>query len=272
MNAGKFRFRSKRLNRLEMKDEDGVERIPDIISRSHLFSVTFTDPQYFHTAGRTVKDSRIKEKAAHLLKYLRPFSELTEIDSEKGVLGDGSRFSDRCLFKFIEDVLKAKEGFLVCDDLGTEWADFVQFESGNRPLLRFIHAKHRDGQAGATPFHDIVSQALKNLGFLCRSDEIYVQRQSTKWIGKHGDLQVERQRSLNGYGTAAECIKNVVQNPQLERSVVLVVSFLSKSEFEGNIDRLELVENHSTQRVWLLTTFISSCLEVGIRPEIWCQP
>ncbi len=82
---------------------------------------------------------------------------------------DGSIFraiADRFIgFPFADDLL-------ICDDLGTECADFVtaNFE---RHQLALIHAKAGHGKKiSASAFHDVVAQAMKNLVYLTRNSEV----------------------------------------------------------------------------------------------------
>ena len=61
---------------------------------------------------------------------------------------------------------------LICDDLGTESADFVAASFSKRQLA-LIHAKEGGGKKiSASAFHDVVAQAMKNLVYLTRSSEV----------------------------------------------------------------------------------------------------
>ncbi len=71
----------------------------------------------------------------------------------------------RITFPFSDDVL-------ICDDLGTESADFVAACFSKRQLA-LIHAKEGGGRKiSASAFHDVVAQAMKNLVYLTRSSEV----------------------------------------------------------------------------------------------------
>lgn len=81
------------------------------------------------------------------------------------------KFPAHSLFRAIAD---RKLGFpfdddvLVCDDMGTECADFVS-ASFTKLQLAFIHAKAGSGtRVSASAFHDVVAQAMKNLAYLTR--------------------------------------------------------------------------------------------------------
>lgn len=58
---------------------------------------------------------------------------------------------------------------IVCDDLNSECADFV-FANFTDRRLALMHAKVGDGSGiSASAFHDVVSQAMKNLAYLTRN-------------------------------------------------------------------------------------------------------
>lgn len=81
----------------------------------------------------------------------------------------GKSFPDGSLFRAIaEDQidLPFHAELLICDDLGTECADFVAANfQGNH--LAMIHAKTGTGtKISASAFHDVVAQAMKNLVYL----------------------------------------------------------------------------------------------------------
>src|SRR5262249_22263565 len=61
---------------------------------------------------------------------------------------------------FIPDVL-------VCDDLGTELADFIAVQL-DPPRITAIHAKvdKKGNKLSASAFHDVCGQAIKSLGLL----------------------------------------------------------------------------------------------------------
>jgi hypothetical protein len=65
--------------------------------------------------------------------------------------------------------LPFKDDILICDDLGSECADFVA-ASLSESQISLIHAKAGSGSGiSASAFHEIVAQAMKNLTFLTRN-------------------------------------------------------------------------------------------------------
>lgn len=103
--------------------------------------------------------------------------------SEKGNKGEvkklkqtkATHFHPDTIFRAIADrqiSLPFKDDLLICDDLGTETADFIAADFKNQQLA-FIHAKAGDGAGiSASAFHDVVAQAMKNLVYLTRTTEV----------------------------------------------------------------------------------------------------
>lgn len=97
-------------------------------------------------------------------------------------------FPKKSLFRAIADRrirLPFDDALLICDDLGTECADFLAANLENRQLA-LIHAKAGEGAGiSASAFHDVIAQAMKNLVYLTRSAEIpggvQAWTQTAKW-------------------------------------------------------------------------------------------
>jgi superfamily II DNA or RNA helicase len=86
-----------------------------------------------------------------------------------------STFPDGSLFKAVAErqiKLPFRDNLLICADLGTECADFIAANI-NSNHLALIHVKAGSGRkVSASAFHDVVSQAMKNLVYLSKNDEI----------------------------------------------------------------------------------------------------
>lgn len=86
----------------------------------------------------------------------------------------GTFFPNKSLFRAVADRrigLPIDDALLICDDLGTECADFLAASFNNRQMA-LIHAKAGQGAGiSASAFHDVVAQAMKNLVYLSRNAE-----------------------------------------------------------------------------------------------------
>ena len=91
---------------------------------------------------------------------------------------------------------------------------------------------------------------------------------------KNNNIQTQINRireSANSSNSIVERIKETNRQINVQKYMVLVVNFISKSEIS------DYIQNPSTntqiqQIVWLLSSFISTCQEMNIIPQIICKP
>lgn len=104
------------------------------------------------------------------------------------------------MFHVVENEIYQDADYLVCDDLGNEWADHIAIKDDT---ISFIHSKCKD-KAGlsASAFQEIVGQATKNIGNLDPSDKELDNKKNLGMVN-HGGRQVfrscekERQKHLS---------------------------------------------------------------------------
>lgn len=98
----------------------------------------------------------------------------SEIDNAKKKGSKASSFIPGSLFKIIAEEalpLAFSPELIICDDLGSECADFVLANFASKHMA-LVHAKAGGGVGiSASAFHDIVAQAMKNLVYLSRNAE-----------------------------------------------------------------------------------------------------
>lgn len=89
--------------------------------------------------------------------------------------GKATSFIEGSLFKRIAEgalPMNFVPDLIICDDLGSECADFMLANFDERELA-FVHAKAGGGAGiSASAFHDVVAQAMKNLVYLARNNEV----------------------------------------------------------------------------------------------------
>ncbi len=114
------------------------------------------------------KDNKLLGNIDNFLKIFIPAPQLENVNIEKGTLTTNSiNFATGSVFNFVENTFLNDSDYLVCDDLGKEWADHISI---SRPKIKFIHSKYKNANFSASAFKDIVSQVLKNLGNLMPQD------------------------------------------------------------------------------------------------------
>ena len=163
------------------------------------------------------------------------------------------------------------------DDLGNEWADFIKLK-GN--TLTFIHGKHGDTLFSATSFHDIVGQALKNIGNMIPFDD-QLEGKALVWnqtLNINGvSTSINRLRVGDVISNSISTYKKLLLSPNLKREIILVVNFISRTQLKDRLHKLKTgvpfsERNQVIQILWLLSSLISGCMENGIGVHIYCKP
>jgi hypothetical protein len=180
------------------------------------------------------------------------------------------------LFRAIIDQIGAGEEFLICDDLGDEWADFIGINfSSNPKSISFYLRKQGHPALGASALHVIVSQAIKNLGRMNFLDDD-IAAKLRKWQSTYNNANAQTliPRILRGNpAMLRDRINEVIASPDSIRRVFIVTSSLSKRDLEQSFDRMHqghAPEAYSVQLYWLLRSFFGACDEVGAFPCVVC--
>lgn len=262
---------SDRLSEVEVAHEDGItETLLQVFNGSEQpFRISFSEPTYSYALGQLFRDHRLMGSRQSLLDVLDgvlPGGTGVEKDE------DGQRFAAASLFGFVVKTASVPDDLLICDDMGSEWADFVGVSTGDH-RVSFYHCKGGHVDVGASGLHEVVAQATKNLGYLTASSAELDARKD-RWNGQWNQRPIARlQRGASVEDFIGGFAKAVVA-PQATRRVVIVTSSLSKAALTEAFDDLD----HNTpppavvQVLWLLSTFIDQCRTVGAVPHILCRP
>ncbi|MFC1879095.1 hypothetical protein ACFLZW_04210, partial [Chloroflexota bacterium] len=220
-------------------------------------------------------------------KILIPCETLREIGSEKQpVLEDGIGWDNRCLFGIIDDLgqgigLNSYFGnpdILVCDDMGTEIADFILADSTYNKVI-FIHAKanSRRRPYSASVLQDVCAQATKNINYLGMFNEELppnLGNWDNPWRSS-GTVVNERKRRVEGELESIELwnrIRTIIKHPLAEREVWLFLGqILSKQQFEEGLAR-ETPVSEALQGALLLHATMTNVASVGAKLRVFCYP
>lgn len=261
------------------KDDDKEITLKELIENNS--TILFDNSQFFYYKKTLFQDSKLQDSG--FLRYFHAENNMINAKSEKGIFNQNSvDFSDDSIFDILEKRLRGLEYTdIICDDLGNERADYIAFDE-NR--LGFFHAKYKQvdsdrGKKSASALHDVVSQALKNLVFLDNIENINLeQTYQHKWLEKYKNNNIQTQinrirESANSSNSIVERIKETNRQINVQKYMVLVVNFISKSEISDYIQNPSTNTNTQIQQiVWLLSSFISTCQEMNIIPQIICKP
>ncbi len=280
MNEKSISVRSQKLkNIILFKDNGKMQPLIDYINLSNQFIVNFDNCELIYTNRKLFKDNRLLGNIDNFLKIFLPNPQLQNTNSEKGTFSAAStNFSPGSVFNIVEDIFLEDSEYLVCDDLGKEWADHISI-SGNK--IKFIHSKYKEVNYSASAFQDIVGQALKNLGNLMPQDFQLASKQAF-WNSNYNkdgfQTQIRRLRKGNSILDFIDRFKSTILEPNHQREVYLVLNFISKSGLEIKLQQLRDAEafperNEVIQILWFISSFINGCKEAGVDGVyIYCKP
>lgn len=273
INKSSITISSNKLKKIILKYQSKEITLMEYINKNQNYIVTFSDIDYVYTNKKLFKDSQLLRNLNTFLNVLEPYDSLKSITSEKGNYESSStNFDPNSLFFFIENTLASDVDYLFCDDLGNEFADFISIK--NLKSICFYHAKFGESNLSASDFQVVIGQALKNIGNMNMSTND-LKRKVSKWNNKIKGTNISLKRVGDSVENGGESYINTINSPNSLKEIYIVVNFLSKSRLEDGLNALKNKNTCSHQVIqilWLLSSFISTCKELGIIPHITCLP
>lgn len=255
-------------------------RLARYIDRKDLFTIIFNDITLAYVEGSLFRDHALVGGGENFMRHLVAEPMLANANSEKGAFTVGqTTFANESVFRIVVDSVANDCDILICDDLGDEWADFIGLSTEGSPrMVSFYHAKHGVRSLGASPFHEAVGQAMKNLGRMSLTAESMTAKYLS-WVDPYRNSNVTTSISRlirGGPQPAIEAAINVSrQAPDLVKRVYIVTSSLSRGDVEqtfANATNGIPPPAHFVQLYWLLTNFFAACVEMGAIGYVICQP
>lgn len=280
MNEKSISVKSQKLKDVILfKDNGRMQSLIDYINSSNQFIINFDNCELIYTNRKLFKDNRLLGNIDNFLKIFIPAQQLENVNSEKGTFSaTTTNFVAGSVFNFVEDKFTNDSDYLVCDDLGKEWADHISISG---PKIKFIHSKYKDVNFSASAFQDIVGQALKNLGNLMPQDFQLASKQNF-WSNNYNNdgfqTQIARLRKGDSVADFADRFRNTILEPNHQREVYLVLNFISRAALEIKLQQLRDAEyfaerNEIIQILWFISSFINGCKEAGVDGVyIYCKP
>ena len=227
---------------------------------------------------------RAASASLDLLELVSGVEALSRISSEKGhrhsATGDG--WAPGSLFHLI-DTLGAGTSMdaelhgvdlLICDDMGTESADFLALDSTRgRVIALHLKAFPTAKKISASALHEISSQALKNLGYLqpyVRDEPSNVRRWSGRWDGGaigRVDRRIRKGQAATGRGAWTQ-FRSALRDPKTSREVWLVLGQgpskkLLLKECRQREPKAELIQMlYSLQSTWTSVASLGARLRI----------
>lgn len=299
--TNRYKLGSPDLEELFHTQDEGLKRgVISYLNTNQSFRVVPRSEGSFYTLGEfyspILRFGRgYRDGQFGLLRILHPSLAVAPIGSEKGkaCLPDGSGWDPDSLFAMIDGLGKGYDSGLeklfgefdiaVCDDMGTEAADFIMADTGERRVV-FIHAKGNGGRASkyaASPLQEVCSQATKNLKYFSRYGSDAPNKTRTwdtqPWSapGVTGEVTHRIRRSPPSVGTGREVwkeIRSIIRDPLADLEVWLFLGgLLSKSAF-GRQLRATRPAPEAKQAAYLLFSTMNDVASVGAKLRVICSP
>lgn len=266
---------SRLFNSIYYCENDGrFVKLIDLINNLGCFSIGFSDYSYIYMNKRIYKNASIQNDFNSILSILCPLDALSGVNSEKGsgYNENSTDFESTSMFYVIEKNIFKDVDFLLCDDLGNEWADHIAIKNNK---ISYIHSKCNEGRStlSASNFQEIIGQAVKNIGNI-NPDDNAIGRKMRTMIGKWNNTGIDKCRigTPNDY---ERLYKELRYNPNKVQEICLAVNYLSKSELSEAFEKIKSDDNFKQrnsviQLAWLLSGFISTCKDADLNCIIFC--
>ena len=202
----------------------------------------------------------------------------TDAQIEKLKSGTVKRFPTRSLFKEVAEgrvELPFKTELLICDDLGSEAADFIAVNFKEKKLA-YLHVKSGKGRSiSASAFHDVVAQAMKNLCYSVPTAEA-PQGAKDSWeiSAKWNKTQIPRLYKMpKGCPTSTKLWgkirSEILQDNDREVFVMLVTSgCIDRDNFAKAIKDPNERTHETAQLVHLLDGLNSQARQLGVELQV----
>ena len=262
-------IQSEKLNKIfiEFSNGETTSLLSYIVKESH-FIIAFNNADIRYHLKRLFKDNKLLGNIKFFLNYFEGKKDIALITSEKGIINKTIKsFSATSLFDYTEKKLANDCDYLMCDDLGDEWADHIGFKT--KELIRYYHAKSSKKSFSASAFHDLVSQALKNIGNFDLNTNLT--QKSSKASSLYSTSLIPRLRKGDTALNFVKKIKITFNQPNIRKEIFLVINFLSKRQLSTELNILKSgakAKNQTVQILWILSSLIGTCQEKGISLRI----
>jgi hypothetical protein len=272
-NKNSLRISSTKLQNIFIMYSGSEIKLSDYINKTQSFIVTFSEIDIVYTNKRLFKDNKLLANLDSFMDVLEEHPGLVNIRSEKGNTSPQiTVFEDSSLFNFIDTILASDTDYLFCDDFGNEFADFISIK--NSKSICYFHAKYATSQRSASDFQIVIGQALKNIGNMNPSSA-QLETKRTRWSAQYTGSNIPLLRRGDNVDNGLRNFTKTLNHPNSVNHIYIVVNFLSKTRVLADLNALK--EGRSTpaqtiQLFWILSSFISTCKELGFQAHITCKP
>lgn len=272
-----------RSNRVYFETLGGFKSLRQIINNNGFYQISFDQSEYVYMNGSLYKDANIGDSKDAVLKVLQPEEKMNDVKNEKFkdniINKDDTDFGEYSIFHCVETYFFNDSDYIICDDLGNEWADHICIKGDT---ITFVHSKwKKNAGLSASNFQDIVGQAIKNIANLQQNGNQIINKQRS-FLTRYSNSKIDKIRTplkdMNREQYVENFIKkfqSIIKSPNGIKEVCLAVNFLSKDEFEKSLDCISSggkspQKKYAIQLFWLLSSFISDCKAADLHCKIIC--
>ncbi|MFU8928217.1 hypothetical protein [Acinetobacter puyangensis] len=260
------------LRKFKIIENNKPEGLIAYINRKGYFSITFDNHKYMYFMNNCFEDTSGISEIDSILELLEPQVAISTVTSEKGKFEEShSIFDKHSMFGVVEEIF-CNDDYILCDDLGDEWADHITINI-NESCINFIHSKHGDTTTSASKLHDVVGQAIKNIGNMNSSKEALEAKFINYKSSNYSNTKISRIRKQAG--NFNNDISLLLKDHKLHRKCILSCSFISKQQITTEFLKIKAgkqVKGHITQLLWIISSFSHAAKEANVIPIIYCKP
>ncbi len=268
------------------------ESLLHYLNREQAFRIIPATSGYFFSGGQFFRPDvdfgpNYDDSILNVFKLLEPVPELAAVTSEKGRTRNG-RWLAGSVFHLLDErgaaatlrPLLQGATLQVCDDMGTEAADFI-FADPATPRVVFAHAKFsRDRRLySASAMTEVCGQAEKNARYLGRFNEEEPPKaaqwhsQKLKFKGNREHVPRIRLGPANASGNDVwNAIRAIIRDWRTSTEIWIVMgNALSASEFRAQLTAAPPAQE-AIQLAFRLFTTAQAANAVGARLRVFCMP
>lgn len=250
------------------------------LNKEKTFSAIFDTPNYSYYSRSCFEDKNLLESIDYILNVFDDNYDFSFVNSEKEKKHSNTlvRFPKKSLFRAVEDEYCKDFDIIICDDMNDEWADHIAIKNnGSVSEIAFIHSKFvKKDSYGASAFHEVVAQALKNIGRTQADKKLFEVKYNNEWCKHYESTQIPRVIGTSNWNDLEKALDALNKNPNAIKKIVLATPFLKKSKLTTELKKIgspnSTCKPHYVQLIWLINTFVSSCKEYGVQAHILCKP
>lgn len=236
----------------------------DYVNEKKLFSV-FCQGEYAYIGGSLFSKNNLIDIKHISEKVLVPWGKLNNVEREKG----NNSISSAIEGMVRNEIQKGKYDLLIWEDMGAEFADHIAI---GQDVITFFVEKFHDSIKSATDFQDVIGQACKNINNFTPSEKVFkekVDKWQKNYRGQKNKPRVIMPENDVTKNDIRKQWKQCIDNPFTTKEMALVVNFIEK-ETLAKIEKKKVRGQVDVQLAWLLSVFVSTCLENNVKPIIYC--